>query len=151
MSGRLKDIQTMADMLKQGGTMTELSCPACSSPLFRLKSGQLWCVKCEKRVVIVKRGEQPMDSPDSALLTSLESTLLKKIEEINAKMEDEPASVPGQRKSCVAQEPIATATRLLKRSGREAWRGARSKRRSSGPFLRCAESHTLEWSWQRAQ
>ena len=30
-----------------------------------------------------------MDSPDSALLTSLESTLLKKIEEINAKMEEE--------------------------------------------------------------
>ncbi|UCE29100.1 MAG: hypothetical protein JSV85_07590 [Candidatus Bathyarchaeota archaeon] len=89
MSRRLKDIQTMADLLKQGSTMTELSCPACSSPLFRLKSGQLWCVKCEKRVVIVKRGEQLVDSPESVLFTSLESTLLKRIEEIKTKMEEE--------------------------------------------------------------
>jgi uncharacterized Zn finger protein (UPF0148 family) len=46
-------------------------------------------VKCEKRVVIVKRGEEPMDKPDSLLLTSLESTLLKKVEEIKGKIEEE--------------------------------------------------------------
>ena len=79
----------MADMLKQGGTLTELSCPACASPLFRLKSGQLWCVKCKKRVVMVKEGEQPIERSDSMLLVSLESTLLKKIEEINTKIEEE--------------------------------------------------------------
>lgn len=89
MSGRLKDIQSMADMLKQGGTLTELSCPACASPLFRLKSGQLWCVKCKKRVVVVKEGEQTIEKSDSVLLTSLESTLLKKIEEINTKIKEE--------------------------------------------------------------
>ncbi|MDH5267940.1 MAG: autoantigen p27 domain-containing protein [Candidatus Bathyarchaeota archaeon] len=89
LSGRLKDIQSMADMLKQGGTLTEFSCPACASPLFRLKSGQLWCVKCKKRVVVVKEGEQPIEKSDSVLLTSLESTLLKKIEEMNTKIREE--------------------------------------------------------------
>lgn len=89
-----KDLQSMADMLKQGATLTELPCPACSSPLFRLKSGQLWCVKCKKRVVVVKEGEQLIERPDSMLLTSLESTLLKKIEEINKKIEQE--KNPGQ-------------------------------------------------------
>lgn len=89
MSGRLRDIQSMADMLKQGGTLTEFSCPACASPLFRLKSGQLWCVKCKKRVIVVKEGEQPIEKSDSVLLTSLESTLLKKIEEINTKIKEE--------------------------------------------------------------
>lgn len=84
-----KDLQSMADMLKQGATLTELPCPACSSPLFRLKSGQLWCVKCKKRVVVVKEGEQLIERPDSMLLTSLESTLLKKIEEINTKIKEE--------------------------------------------------------------
>jgi UPF0148 protein len=79
----------MADMLKQGGTLTEFSCPACASPLFRLKSGQLWCVKCKKRVVVVREGEQPIEKSDSVLLTSLESTLLKKIEEINTKIKEE--------------------------------------------------------------
>jgi len=79
----------MADMLKQGGTLTELSCPACASPLFRLKSGQLWCVKCKKRVVVVKEGEQPIERSNSMLLINLESTLLKKIKEINTKIEEE--------------------------------------------------------------
>jgi len=31
----------MADLLRQGATLTELSCPACSSPLFKVKSGDL--------------------------------------------------------------------------------------------------------------
>ena len=89
MSGKLKDIQSMADMLKQGATLTELSCPVCSSPLFGLKNKQLWCVKCKKRVVVMKAGGRPIDNPDSMPLTNLESTLLKKIEEINAKIGEE--------------------------------------------------------------
>ncbi len=94
LSGRLKDIQSMAKMLKQGATLTELSCPVCTSPLFGLKNKQLWCVKCEKRVVLMKAGGQSRQNSNPMLLSNLESTLLKKIEEINMKMSE--ASDPDQ-------------------------------------------------------
>jgi UPF0148 protein len=78
-----------ANLLLQGATLTDLSCPNCSSPLFRLKDGTLWCAKDEKKVVIVKEGEQapkPAASPSNAY-DKLEATLMKKIEDIQGKIE----------------------------------------------------------------
>ena len=40
-----------ANLLLQGATLTDLSCPVCSSPLFRLKDGSFWCAKDEKKVI----------------------------------------------------------------------------------------------------
>jgi UPF0148 protein len=77
----------MADLLRQGSTLTELPCPACSSPLFRLKDGNLWCEKCEKRVIVVKQGEEPSKVTGSMALESLEATLLAKVQEVQDKMQ----------------------------------------------------------------
>lgn len=82
-------IKRMADLLRQGSTLTELACPACASPLFRLKSGDLWCAKCEKKVIVVKEGEEPAKITGSMVLDSLEATLLAKIQEIQSKMQHE--------------------------------------------------------------
>jgi len=79
----------MADLLRQGATLTELACPACASPLFRLISGELWCAKCEKKVVILKEGEDPSKITGSIVLDKLEATLLAKIQEIQNKMQHE--------------------------------------------------------------
>jgi UPF0148 protein len=79
----------MADMLRQGATLTELACPACASPLFRLRGGDLWCAKCEKKVIIVKEGEEPPKIAGSIVLENLEATLLARIQEIQSKMEHE--------------------------------------------------------------
>jgi len=79
----------MADMLRQGSTLTELACPACASPLFRLKDESLWCAKCEKKVVTVKEGEDPSEIRGSMVLINLERTLLVKIQEIQSKMQNE--------------------------------------------------------------
>jgi UPF0148 protein len=84
-----KHIKRMADLLRQGATLTELACPACASPLFRLRSGDLWCAKCEKKVIIVKEGEDPSRITGSIVLESLETTLLAKVQEIQNKMEHE--------------------------------------------------------------
>ena len=81
-----KPIKRMADLLRQGATLTELSCPVCASPLFRLKSGILWCAKDEKKVIVVKEGEEPAETENSAY-HKLEATLLSKIEEIQNKIE----------------------------------------------------------------
>ena len=89
MSTNQKDLQNMADLLKQGATLSELSCPACASPLFRLKSGELWCAKCKKRVIVVKEGETPEEAGKEIVLSGLESTVLTKIKEVQAKLSEE--------------------------------------------------------------
>lgn len=83
-------IKRMADLLRQGATLTDLSCPVCASPLFRLKDGTLWCEQDQKKVVIVKEGEQPpaqAASPASAAYDKLENTLLAKIQGIEDKIQ----------------------------------------------------------------
>jgi UPF0148 protein len=78
----------MADLLRQGSTLTDLACPVCASPLFRLKNGDLWCGKCEKKVIVVKEGEEPKVT-SSAIMDKLEMTLLAKVQAIQEKMDHE--------------------------------------------------------------
>jgi UPF0148 protein len=83
-------IKRMADLLRQGATLTDLSCPVCASPLFRLKDGTLWCEQDQKKVIIVKEGQQPpaQASPQAnAAYDKLEATLLNKIQGIQDKIE----------------------------------------------------------------
>ena len=88
LSKKQNEIQPMVDLLRQGATLTNLSCPACSSPLFRLKSGDLWCAQCQKRVIVVKEGEKPTEQV-TPLLSTIESTILIKIQEMNEKIKEE--------------------------------------------------------------
>ena len=78
-----------ANLLLQGATLTDLSCPVCSSPLFRLKDGTLWCAKDEKKVVVVKEGEEPPKQAPAPTTTydKLEATLMAKIQDIQGKIE----------------------------------------------------------------
>ena len=78
----------MADLLKQGAALTEHACPACSSPLFKLRTGDLWCANCQKRVILLKEGE-PEPKQDSQIFSSLEITIMKKIMEIQEQIEKE--------------------------------------------------------------
>ena len=84
-------IKRMAELLRRGATLTDLSCPVCSSPLFRLQDGTLWCAKDEKKVVIVKEGQEPPKSaPEPAANNAygkVEATLLAKVQDIQAKIE----------------------------------------------------------------
>src|SRR3989304_9791562 len=82
-----KHIKRMADLLLKGATLTDLSGPACGSPLFRLKDGTLWCGKDEKKVVIVKEGEEPPKARDNAGLETLEATLMAKVQDIQGKIQ----------------------------------------------------------------
>ena len=78
-----------ANLLLQGATLTDLSCPICSSPLFRLKDGTLWCAKDEKKVIVVKEGEEPPKQAAAATnaYDKLEATLMAKIQDIQGKIE----------------------------------------------------------------
>jgi len=81
-------IKRMADLLRRGATLTDLSCPVCSSPLFRLEDNTLWCAKDEKKVIIVKEGEEePQTSPATTAYDKLEATLMGKIQDLQGKIE----------------------------------------------------------------
>jgi len=82
-------IQNMANLLKQGAALTEFSCPACASPLFKLKNGQLYCAQCEKRVIVVKEGETPAQATISMTMDTLETTLMTKIRDIERRINEE--------------------------------------------------------------
>jgi UPF0148 protein len=109
-----KEIKHMADMLKQGATLTELSCPACSSPLFRLKSGELWCAKCEKRVIVVKEGEDAEKATAKARLITLESTILAKIQAVETRIKDEENLEELQKLNSVLASLLETLEKLKK-------------------------------------
>jgi uncharacterized Zn finger protein (UPF0148 family) len=79
----------MAALLRQGSTLTEHACPACASPLFRLKNGELWCERCRKKVIVVKEEEEETRAAGSSALTSLEATLLAKVQTVQKKIEHE--------------------------------------------------------------
>jgi len=82
-------LEAMVDLLRQGATLTDLSCPACASPLFKLRSGKLWCAKCQKPVVVVKEGESTENVTAPMLLGTLQATVLAKIQEIEKKIQQE--------------------------------------------------------------
>lgn len=88
MSKETKDVRTMAKLLQQGATLTDLACPVCSSPLFRRSKGELWCSHCQKRVVLVKEGEIDARKTRELVLDSLESTIIAKIQIIDLKIKE---------------------------------------------------------------
>ncbi len=88
MQGKTEDkpIKRMAELLRQGATLTDLSCPVCASPLFRLKDGTLWCANDQKKVVVVKQGEEIEDA-SGTVYHKLEATLLAKVQDIQNKIQ----------------------------------------------------------------
>ena len=115
-------IKRMADLLRQGATLTDLSCPNCNSPLFRLNDGSLWCGKDEKKVVVVKEGEeppQPAQQPQApkasnAAYDKLEATLMKKIEELQTKIE-KTEDIDELQKLTVALSELLNSVEKVKR------------------------------------
>jgi uncharacterized Zn finger protein (UPF0148 family) len=97
-----------ANLLLQGAALTDLSCPACSSPLFRLKDGTLWCAKDEKKVVIVKEGQEPPKQAATPVpitaYDKLEATLMAKVQDVQGKIEKTEDMDELQKLTCALSE-----------------------------------------------
>lgn len=106
-------IKRMANLLRQGATLTELACPACASPLFRLKDGMLWCAKCEKKVIVVKEGEEP-EKVSGMAYDKLEATLLAKVEEIQTKIQNTENVEELQKLSAALSELLSNLEKVKK-------------------------------------
>jgi UPF0148 protein len=109
-----KHIKRMADLLRQGSTLTDLACPACSSPLFKLKSGDLWCAKCEKKVIVLKEGEEPSKITSPMVLDTLEATLLQKAQEIQNKIQHTENAEELQKLSSTLSELLGNLEKIRK-------------------------------------
>jgi UPF0148 protein len=108
-----KPIKRMADLLRQGATLTDLSCPVCASPLFRLKNGTLWCAKDEKKVIVVKEGEEP-EKTASMAYDKLEATLLAKVEDIQNKIQQTDNVDELQKLSTALSELLSNLEKIQK-------------------------------------
>jgi uncharacterized Zn finger protein (UPF0148 family) len=89
MSKDSESIKIMADLLRQGSTLTGLSCPACFSPLFKIKGRGLWCVSCQKPVKIAKEEEIEIQNRKIPVFSTLEETVLGKILDIEKQLLEE--------------------------------------------------------------
>ena len=93
----------MADLLRSGYTMLNMACPICNNPLFKNKEDEIFCPICNRKVQIVKEdnktsvnkseGPKGLNSESKKTLKdaskNLEEILLKKIEYISQKLQDE--------------------------------------------------------------
>jgi len=108
-----KPIKRMADLLRQGATLTDLMCPACASPLFRLKDGTLWCANDEKKVIVVKEGEEPEKASTTAY-DRLEATLLAKVKDIQNKIQQTENVEELQKLSTALSELLGNLEKIQK-------------------------------------
>lgn len=74
-------MKRMTNALRSGAKMLPEHCPICGSPIFEIK-GELWCLRCNKRVVKVKSDEEVGQALSVYTLTNTASTLAVKIEEL---------------------------------------------------------------------
>jgi UPF0148 protein len=114
LQGKTEDqpIKRMADLLRQGATLTDMSCPVCASPLFRLKDGTLWCARDEKKVIVVKEGEEP--KAGSGAYDKLEATLLSKVQQIQDKIQNTEDVEELQKLSAALSELLSNLERIKK-------------------------------------
>ena len=88
LSSDQEGLKRMADMLRSGATMLADQCPECHSPLFK-KGEEIWCPKCNKRVIKVKAGEEAIQIPRLNLLGVLESTVIEKLAQLEERVKVE--------------------------------------------------------------
>jgi UPF0148 protein len=89
-----EDLEKMADWLRSGATMLTDSCPECSSPLFSV-NGDIWCLKCNKKVIKVQQGEASTIIEKSILLEELEKNTLTKLKDLQERLslEEDPEKI----------------------------------------------------------
>ena len=105
----------MADLLRQGATLTDLSCPACSAPLFRFKDNTLWCEQDQKKVIIIKEDKQMQTVPQTnTAYDKLENTLLTKIQTFEDKIEKTEDTEEIQKLSTALSELLSSLEKVRK-------------------------------------
>jgi len=78
----------MVELLLSGATMLSNSCPVCASPLFKVR-GDIYCPTCDKKVLIVKEGEESTTVVSSVMLPQIDEMVFSKLQDLNKQLEEE--------------------------------------------------------------
>ena len=81
-----QSMKEMAEMLRQGAKMLSMSCPECGTPLFQLKTGEIFCPHEKREVKIIKEGESLEKAKQDA---TLKQTLQSKLQLLQQRLEAE--------------------------------------------------------------
>lgn len=109
--GADEDIQRMSEALKAGAKMTSDVCPVCASPIFEIK-GELWCLKCNKKVVKIREDMEMTHVLMPYILGNLENAVVDKVEQMSVLLSR--ATEPGEVRSVA--ETLSALLELLSRS-----------------------------------
>lgn len=82
MSIKDENVQRMSQALKSGAKLTSEVCPVCSSPIFEIK-GELWCLKCNKKVVKIREESEIVDVVLPYTLNNLSAVVVEKLEQLS--------------------------------------------------------------------
>jgi len=75
----------MVNLLRSGATMLADQCPTCGGILFRLKSGETVCPRCELSKTVEEKAVVKVDTmPSESVFTSLENNLIAKLSLISS-------------------------------------------------------------------
>lgn len=81
-------IKKMADLLRRGATMLAQACPQCGSPLFKV-GNDTYCAKCDRRIVVVRSGQETGAPASNAVLSQVRDTLTGKLKDVNELVQGE--------------------------------------------------------------
>lgn len=77
----------MAELLRKGHTMLNMSCPVCQSPVFRDNEDQLYCPTCNRSVKIVNKSSPEIENGENKIERKAELSVDKKVS--NKDLKDE--------------------------------------------------------------
>ena len=84
-----RNIQKMASLLRDGNTLLSDACPECNSPLFKLKTGEIFCASCDKKVIIVKDNNQIDQLLQNNILDDSTKVINMKVRYLQQKIDSE--------------------------------------------------------------
>jgi len=83
-----EEVKRMADVLRSGAVMLQITCPVCATPLFK-HGKDTFCAKCNRPVVIVKSAEEELSFAGQQVINGLEQAVLEKIAEFQVAIKNE--------------------------------------------------------------
>jgi UPF0148 protein len=96
MSGSEASIKRMSELLKSGATMLSEACPICSTPLFKLRSGEVIC-PIHGRVQIVRSDEELLSVTTINTLDELEKFTVNTINRLRRELEEGNSDIKDER------------------------------------------------------
>jgi len=83
-------IKRAAELLKQGATMLDMSCPIDGMPLFRLRSGEIVC-PIHGKVYVIENESQMRQIQTQSTLERAEEVVVKSISVMTDKLKEDPS------------------------------------------------------------